>query len=164
VYSLRWIPDEIDRAKLRTTLMYVFKPRIRAGIEWNPLADDASPLLNLHLVEESARKPAVVFGVSSDRIGTPEGKSYYLTVAKDLRRETGLRIAPYVGVAHGTYESKTRAIGGINVDFGRGVTILGIFDGVHGHAVASVQRGRHGFSAVFVRFGRRVGLAYNVAF
>lgn len=164
MYSLRWIPDEIDRARLRTTLMYVFHPRLRAGIEWNPLADDWSPLVNVHLVEESEKKPTVIFGVSSDRIGTPDGKSYYLTMAKDLRRETGLRVAPYVGVAHGTYESRTRAIGGLNVDFGGGVSLMGLFDGVHGHAVASVQRGKHGVSMVFVRYTKRVGFAYNVAF
>jgi hypothetical protein len=144
--------------------MYVIKPRLRAGIEWNPHADDWSPLLNIHLVEESKRRPAVVLGVSSDRIGTPEGKSYYVTVAKDLRREIGLKVAPYVGIAHGTFESRTRAIGGLNVDLGRGVTVLGLFDGVHAHAVASVQSGKHGFSAVFVRMGKRVGLSYNVVF
>lgn len=142
--------------------MYLFHPRLRAGIEWNPYADDWSPLVNVHLVEESKKAPAVIFGVSSDRIGTPRGKSYYVTVAKDLSRASGLPIAPYVGVAHGTFESKTRVVGGLNLSFGHGASLLASFDGVHSHGVFSVQRGRHGLSAVFVRWGKRAGLAYNV--
>ena len=161
---MRFIPDEIDRAKLRTTLLYLFSNRIRAGIEWNPLADDASLLVNLHLVREGKNRPAVILGLSSDRIGTPSGKSVFLTASYDLKPLTGLSLAPYVGLAHGTFEDKTRAIAGLNVRLSSSLSALTIFDGVHLHEVLSFERGRHGLSAVFIRNGRRVGVSYNVVF
>lgn len=161
---MRFIPDEIDRAKVRTTLLYLFSDRIRAGIEWNPLADDASLLVNLHLVREGKNRPAVILGLSSDRIGTPSGKSVFLTASYDLKPVTGLSLAPYVGLAHGTFEDKTRAIAGLNVRLSSSLSALAIFDGVHLHEVLSFERGRHGLSAVFIRNGRRVGVSYNVVF
>jgi hypothetical protein len=164
IYSLRYIPDEIDRAKLRTTLLYLFSDRVRAGIEWNPLADDASILVNVHVVREGKRKPAVIFGLSSDRIGTPFGKSLFLTASRDFRIGGGVSIAPYVGAAHGTYEDKTRAIGGVNLRFSKSLSALAIFDGVRLHEVISFEKGSHGLSAVFIRNGRRLGVSYNVVF
>ncbi len=161
---MRFIPDEIDRAKLRTTLLYLFTDRIRAGIEWNPLADDASLLVNLHLVREGKNRPAVILGLSSDRIGTPSGKSVFLTASYDLKPLTGLSLAPYVGLAHGTFEGKTRAIAGVNVRLSSSLSALAIFDGVHLHEVLSFERGRHGLSMVLVRSGRRMGVSYNVVF
>ena len=98
------------------------------------------------------------------RIGTPYGKSVFLTASYDLKAVTGLSIAPYVGVAHGTYEDKTRAIGGLNVSLSSSLSILGIFDGVHFHQVLSYEKGRHGLSAVFIRGGKRIGVSYNVVF
>lgn len=164
IYSLRFIPDEIDRAKLRTTLLYLFSDRVRAGIEWNPYADDASVLVNLHLVREGPKRPAVIFGLSSDRIGTPFGKSLFLTASRDFRLGGGISVAPYVGAAHGTYEDKTRAIGGLNVRLSKSLSAMAIFDGVRLHEVVTVDKGRHGFSAVFIRNGRRLGVSYNVVF
>ncbi len=161
---MRFIPDEIDRAKVRTTLLYLFSDRIRAGIEWNPLADDASLLVNLHLVREGKNRPAVILGLSSDRIGTPSGKSVFLTASYDLKPVTGLSLAPYVGLAHGTFEDKTRAIAGLNVRLSSSFSALGIFDGVHLHQVLTFEKGRHGLSAVLVRGGKRIGVSYNVVF
>ena len=59
--------------------------------------------------------PAVIVGTSSDRIGTPAGQSFYATASKNLKRETKLPIAPYFGLAYGTYHDSLRMIGGINV-------------------------------------------------
>ena len=164
IYSLRYIPDEIDRAKLRTTLLYLFSDRIRAGVEWNPLAQDASLLVNLHLVREGKRKPAVIFGLSSDRIGTPFGKSLFLTASRDFKITKNVSLAPYVGVAHGTFEDKTRGIGGLNLRLSSSLSVLAIFDGVHLHEVVSFEKGRHGLSAVLVRNGKRLGVSYNIVF
>ena len=144
--------------------MYLFSDRVRAGIEWNPKADDASPLINVHLVREARNRRAVIFGLSSDRIGTPYGKSLFLTASYDLKAVSGLSLAPYVGVAHGTFEDKTRPIGGLNIRFSPSLSALAIFDGVHLHEVLSYERGRHGLSLVLVRSGRRVGVSYNVVF
>ena len=40
-----------------------------------------------------------MFGTSSDRIGTPEGQAYYVTLSKDLSTVKDWPIAPYVGAA-----------------------------------------------------------------
>lgn len=164
IYSLRWLPEEIERARLRTTLVYLFSNRLRAGIEWNPLAHDASLLVNLHLVREGKRRPAVIIGLSSDRIGTPFGKSVYATGSYDLKSVTGLPIAPYVGVTYGTFEDKTRPIGGVNIRLSKSLSVLATFDGVHAHEVVTWDHGRHSLSAVFVRSGRSGGISYNVVF
>jgi hypothetical protein len=133
------------------------------GIEYNPKAESVSPLANAILVRETRRRPAVIAGTSSDRIGTPSGQSFYLTVSKDLRREIQLPVAPYVGVAYGTYEDRARPIAGLNVDFGRGLSSLVIYDGVRIHPTLSYSRGRHGLSLILAQ-GRHPGLSYNVRF
>ena len=143
--------------------MYSLTPRLSVGVEYNPKADSVSPLANAILVRETPRRPALIAGTSSDRIGTPSGQSFYLTVSKDLRREIRLPVAPYVGVAYGTYEDRARGIAGLNVDFGHGLSSLVIYAGVRVHPTFSYARGRHGLSLVMAQ-GRHPGLSYNVRF
>ena len=113
-YSARVIPGGVRRAQLRTTLTYRLKPRLQAGIEVNPRSTEerANPLVNWLAVPEGMNTPAVIVGTSSDRIGTPGGQSFYATASKNLKRETKLPIAPYFGVAYGTYQDRLRYIGG----------------------------------------------------
>lgn len=162
-FSARAIRHQIDRAALRTTLTYTVHPRLDMGIEYNPKAEQASPLANVRVLNETRTRPAIMLGTSSDRIGTPEGQSFYATVAKDLRRHTGLPVAPYVGVAYGTYEDKARVIAGANIALGRGLSSLLIFDGVHFHPTLSYFYGRHGLSVLLVR-SKDLGVSYNVRF
>jgi hypothetical protein len=161
--SFRAIEGQIDRAALRTTLMYSVAPRLSIGIEYNPKASSVSPLANAILVRETSRRPALIAGTSSDRIGTPSGQSFYLTVSKDLRREIHFPLAPYVGVAYGTYEDRARLIGGLNVAFGAGFSSLVIYDGVHVHPTLRYARGRHGLSLILAQ-SKHPGLSYNVRF
>lgn len=109
------IPGQIDRAKARSTLMWRPHPQVNIGVEYNPYAKEARPLLTLIPIKETEKRPAVIFGFSSDRIGTPKGSSFYLTASKDLSRWTGLPIAPYGGIVYGAYEKKWRPIGGLNI-------------------------------------------------
>ena len=143
--------------------MYSLTPRFRFGAEWNPLAKEVAPLANFHLVEEGRVRPAVIVGLSSDRIGTPNGTSVFLTASQDIRPLTGLPIAPYVGLAYGSYDDKTRFIAGANVSLPGQVSALVIMDGVHVHEVLSRDFGRHTLSVVLVR-SKDVGVSYNVRF
>ena len=59
-------------------------PALSVGIEYNPLASDLQPLVNWIALKEGEKRPALIFGTSSDRIGTPEGQAYYFTFSKDL--------------------------------------------------------------------------------
>jgi hypothetical protein len=162
-FSARAIRNQIDRAALRTTLAYSVHARLDVGIEYNPKAEQASPLINVRVLDERRTQPAIMLGTSSDRIGTPEGQSFYVTVAKDLRPHTGLPVAPYVGVAYGTYEEKARVVAGANISFSRRFSSLLIFDGVHFHPTVSYFHGRHGLSVLLVR-SKDLGLSYSLRF
>ena len=143
--------------------MYGLHPRVDVGLEYNPKVDQVSPLANLRVVNETRTRPALILGTSSDRIGTPEGQSFYGTLSKDLRPQIGLPVAPYIGVAYGTYEDKARLIAGANISLGHGFSSLLIFDGVRFHPTLSYFRGRHGLSALLVR-SRDAGVSYSLRF
>ena len=148
---------------MRTTLTYWLTSRFTAGVEYNPRAGRVSPLANLLAIRETGNRPALVVGTSSDRIGTPSGQAFYATLSKNLKRETGLPIAPYGGVVYGTYEGKVRPIGGLNVGFSESVTSFLIFDGVHVHPTFNVSLKSHNISFLLIR-GRDPGLSYSVVF
>lgn len=137
--------------------------RLQVGIEYNPLADDVHPLANLNVLNETRNRPAVILGTSSDRIGTPDGQSFYLTVSKSLERWIKLPVAPYVGAAHSTHDDKTRAIGGLSIRFPKQVSSLVIFDGVHVHPTLSYSYREHVVSFILVK-GRQAGISYSFAF
>ena len=148
---------------MRTTLTYWLTSRFSAGVEYNPRAGKVSPLANLLAIRETRHRPAMILGTSSDRIGTPSGQAFYATFSKNLKRETGLPIAPYGGVVYGTYQGKVRPIGGLNIGFSETVTSLVIFDGVHVHPTFNLSLKSHTVSFLLIR-GRDPGLSYSVAF
>lgn len=162
-YGVRLIPNVIDRAKWRNTLTYQVNSRLSVGVEYNPLAGKISPLANFVAVTETENRPALIIGTSSDRIGTPSGQSFYATLSKSLERETGLPIAPYIGVAYGTYENRARVIGGLNVYFPKGFSSTILFDGVKIHPLLNYTYRRHQFGFVLVE-GQKPGFSYSVSF
>lgn len=162
-FGFRYLSDQIPRASVRMTLTYRLHPRVSAGVEGNPRAGKASPLANWLVIPETLRRPALIVGTSSDRIGTPSGQSFYATFSKNLRRETGLPIAPYAGAVYGTHEDRWRAIGGLNIGFTERFTSLVVFDGVHVHPLLNYSHGRHVVSFILVR-GRAPGFSYSISF
>jgi hypothetical protein len=162
-FGVRVISNQIERARWRNTLTYRFHPRLTAGVEYNPLAGKVSPIANLVALTETHRRPAVILGTSSDRIGTPSGQSFYATVSKNLKHTTGLPFAPYAGVAYGTYEDRLRPIGGLNIYAGPRWSSTLLFDGVRVHPLLSYTRDRHVFSIIMER-GRHPGASYSVSF
>lgn len=162
-FGVRVISNQIDRAKWRNTLTYRFHPRFTAGVEYNPLAGKVSPLANVVALTETHRRPALIIGTSSDRIGTPSGQSFYATLSKNLKHATGLPVAPYVGIAYGTFEDRARVIGGLNIYAGERWSSTILFDGVRVHPLVNYTHGRHQFGVIFER-GRHPGLSYSVSF
>lgn len=166
-FGVRVIPGVIPRAQVRTTLTYRLHPRLMAGVEFNPRAEEpgdrVNPLVNWVAVSETEKRPALILGTSSDRIGTPRGQSFYATLSKSLNHETGLPIAPYVGVAYGSYEHRWLPLAGLNIRFGRNLSSLVIFDGVRVHPLLNYTRGRHTFSFVLA-FSNKPGVSYSVSF
>jgi len=162
-YGVRLIANQIDRAKWRNTLTYRFHPRVTVGIEYNPLAKKVSPLANVVAITETDVRPALILGTSSDRIGTPSGQSFYATFSKSLKRATGLPVAPYVGVAYGTYENRARIIGGLNITLSDGWSATILFDGVRIHPLLNYTFGRHQLGVILER-GRNPGISYSISF
>ena len=162
-YGVRVISNQIDRAKWRNTLTYRIHPRFTVGVEFNPLAGKVSPLANVVALTETHRRPALILGTSSDRIGTPSGQSFYATFSKNLKHSTGLPIAPYVGVSYGTFEDRARIIGGLNINFSERLSSTILFDGVRVHPIANYTWGRHQFGVMFER-GRNPGVSYSISF
>jgi hypothetical protein len=160
---VRVIANQIARARWRNTLTYRPHPRLTFGVEYNPLARKVSPLANAVALTETARRPALILGTSSDRIGTPSGQSFYATLSKNLERETGLPVAPYAGVAYGTYDDRARPIGGVNIYFRERWSSTILFDGVRLHSLVNYIYGRHQFGVIFER-GRNPGLSYSISF
>ena len=161
--GVRLLSNQIPRAAVRTTLTYKFHPRIQAGIEYNPRASEVKPLANILLITEKARRPALMIGTSTDRIGTPSGQSFYATLSKNLHKATGLPIAPYVGVTYGTYDHRWRPIGGFNVALGRKFSLLTTYNGVNIHPLLSFTHERLSLSLIMVK-GRDPGMSYSVQF
>ena len=166
-FGLRVIPGAVARASLRATMTYRLHPRLTAGIEVNPRAEEdagiVSPLVNWLAISETARRPAVIIGTSSDRIGTPRGQSFYATLSKNLKRETGLPIAPYAGISYGTYEHRWLPIGGLNVYFSEHISGLVIFDGSRVHPMLTYSRGRYAVSFLLA-FGNKPGISTSISF
>lgn len=105
-------------------------------MEYNPLVGELGVVANFRALSETAKRPALIFGTSSDRIGTPHGQSYYATVSKSLRGGS-IPIAPYAGISYSTYEDRVIFPWGVNVALGRSFSTMLINDGVHSHLSAT---------------------------
>ena len=121
------------------------------------------PLVNWVAVKEKEKRPALIFGTSSDRIGTPSGQAYFGTVSKNLKDPTGVPIAPYVGLSYGTFDYELRVIGGFWAGFGKGFSTTVIWDGADLHPTVSYQYRQHIFSFLWVAL-ENPGVAYSFAF
>jgi hypothetical protein len=159
----RYISSVLDRAKWRNTLMWHPHHRISLGVEYNPLADDINPLANLILHQETDLLPAVIAGTSSDRIGTPDGQAFYITVSKDIEKWTKLPIAPYVGVSYGTYDDEAVVIGGLNVRLTKNLSAMALFDGHKVHPTVTWAQDSWSVGAMLA-FGKDPGIFFNYRF
>ena len=161
--GVRLLTNQIPRAAVRTTLTYQLHPRLQVGVEYNPRAGEFAPLANLVILTETQQRPAVMIGTSTDRIGTPSGQAFFATVSKNLKRATGLPIAPYAGASFGTYDHRFRAIGGLTIFLGRGFAVIATYNGVQVHPLLNFTHGRHALSLIMVK-GRDPGMSYSIRF
>ena len=155
---------QVDRAAVRATLIYRLHPRFHIGLEYNPKVGEVHPLITLIAVTETKNRPAVIIGISSDRIGTPSGTSVYLTASKDLQHWTGLPVAPYGGIVYSSYDKVFRPIGGLNIRIRNDLTSLIQFDGVKVHpSLTYTFNDTHALTFLMIR-GTRPGVTYTFSF
>lgn len=136
---------------------------LRIGVEYNPGVDEVGFVGNWRAVSETRTRPAVIFGTSSDRIGTPDGQSYYATVSKSLKRQTGLPIAPYVGISYSGFEDKLLYPYGLNIALGSQWSALYLHDGAHVHLAATYNWKSYGVTLLAVR-RRDFGINLSTSF
>ncbi len=138
--------------------MHRFGRDFKAGVEWNAQASEVGVVANWRAVGETETRPALIFGTSSDRIGTPSGQSYYATVSKSFAR-----VAPYAGVSWSEYEERLLYPFGLNVALGKGWSAMVMNDGVHTHLSATYVRRNVSLTVLAVErrnFGITVGTTF----
>jgi hypothetical protein len=158
-YSVRLLANQIDRATWRNTLMYRLNEDIQVGVEYNPLAGDVGPLANWRLVRETKTGPAVIVGTSSDRIGTPRGRSYYVTVSKEVAH----RLSLYAGTSYSEFEKRFLVPAGVTYRVDDRWSVLVSYDGVAVHPMATYAWDRYSVTLLMVR-GRDPGINFSVGF
>jgi hypothetical protein len=163
-FGIRALSNQIPRASLRTTLTYRVHPRLTIGVEYNPRASDVGLLANVVAITETERRPALIFGTSSDRIGTPSGRSIYATFSKNLSSVAHLPIAVYVGVAYGSYEHRFLPLAGVTINWSNNFSSLVVFDGVKVHPTFTYALGRRHVFTFLLAQGKNPGGSYSISF
>ena len=161
--SHRYLTGQIARATHRTVVMHQLRPALKIGVEWNARAEEVGLVANWRAIAETQRRPAVIFGTSSDRIGTPEGQSYYVTLSKSLHHETGLPLAPYLGASYSGYEDRVLFPFGVNIALGQHWSAMFMNDGVHSHVSATYAWSRYAVTVLAVErrdFGITIGARF----
>jgi hypothetical protein len=151
----------------RARRRYVFNlrvlPRLRLGIEWNPGANELGPLVNWVALTETDTRPALMLGTSSDRIGTPGGRAYFVTASKALGRVAGLPVEAYAGLSHGTFEHETLPIGGTTLGLSETCYTRLIYDGEALHVALEASFGVHDVGVLLVD-GEHPGVTWSASF
>ncbi len=101
----------------------------------------------------------VIVGTSSDRIGTPDGRAYYVTVSKEVADGLGV----YVGAMYGEFENKIRIPAGVSYRFDDRWSTLVAYDGVNAHPMVTYRWDR--YNVTFLMVGSKYpGLSVGVGF
>lgn len=148
----------IDRATHRTVMTYRITSDLKAGVEWNAKAGEVGLVANWRALGETETRPAVIFGTSSDRIGTPSGQAYFVTVSKGFHR-----VAPYVGASYSGYERRVIYPFGLNVSIRPNLTAMVMNDGVHTHLSATYAHPKASLTLLLVErkhLGATIGITF----
>jgi len=141
--------------------MYRIDQDLQVGVEYNPLSPTANvgPLFNWRAIRETKGSPAVILGTSSDRIGTPHGQAYYVTVSKTVAKGIGL----YVGASYSTFQHRILIPCGASFQFDEHWSSIMSFDGVNFHPTVSYNWDRYGVTFIYANT-RYPGMNFSVGF
>ncbi len=157
--SGRFVDTELDRPRWRFTLNYRIHHRIQVGIEFNPKAEEISPLFTLFLLTETEKRPALFIGTSSDRIGSPSGKqSYYITVSKYL---PFLHASLYGSLNYSEWDDAFNVPFGVAIELGGGFSVRPMYDGDRTHLLLNYFATHYGVSLMYVWL-ETLGVSFSV--
>ncbi len=149
----------MDRPRWRFTIHYRLHQRLQVGAEINPAAAEIGPLFSLFILTESAWRPALFIGTSSDRIGSPEGtQSYFLTAAKFLPVAL---LSIYASLNYSEWDEGFNFPFGVNFEMGRGFSTRYMFDGDRSHVLLNYFGNRCGISLMYIWL-ETFGISLNV--
>ena len=152
---------ELPRPRWRTTANYRVIPTLQLGVEYNPVAGEVGPLVTWFLFTETERRPAIFFGTSSDRIGSPEGtQSYYMTAAKYI---PPLHVSPYVSLNYSEWDEGWNVPFGANLELGHGFSAQPMYDGNRTHLLGTYATERFSTTLIWAWL-ERAGIAVSVGF
>ena len=118
-------------------------------------------LLTLFAFTETETRPALFFGTSSDRIGSPPGEqSYFATVSKFVPR---LRSSLYVSLNYSEWDEEFNLPFGVETVLGRGVSLRPMHDGDRGHVMLNYYARQYGFSLMYVWL-EKMGFSISAGF
>lgn len=133
--------EGVDSERSRASLLATYRvdERWTVGFEAAPEADEFSPLVVYRALDETASHPAVTFGTSTDRIGTPRGQAVWMTASKSVESYVNFPVSPYVGLAWGEFEDEFEVLGGLRIDWNRGISTTSSWDGESLHHALNVE-------------------------
>jgi hypothetical protein len=142
-------------------LSYRFAPTFQAGVEFNAAVGEVGPIANWFALTETDTRPAVIFGTSSDRIGTPEGKqAYYVTFSKQIGQ---LPVAPYMSVNYSGTDRGFNFPFGASIQIGQQFVLTPMYDGHASHTVLTWSHHQASLSLI-AAWNRRFGVSVGYAF
>ncbi len=118
-----------------------------------------NPVGNYFLQTETDTKPGIVAGWSSDRIGTPQGMSYFVSAQKQLSGKLE-RIAPYIGVAYSTYGREVLVPVGASIGVRENIVLVPMSDGKYSHTTLTWFGKRGESISLVAAFNKRPGIAF----
>ena len=118
-------------------------------------------LFSLFPFTETDICPRLFLGTSSDRIGSPAGEqAYFLTATKRLPY---IPLSVYGTVNYSEWDDELNFPFGASVDFGKGFSVRGMYDGKEPHLMFNYFYRQHGVSLMYVWF-ETFGFAMSTAF
>ncbi len=117
--------------------------------------------MTLFLLTETATRPALFLGTSSDRIGSPAGEqSYFATLSKYIPR---LRASFYGSLNYSQWDGKFNIPVGLGLELGKGFSFRPMYDGNRGHLMLNYFATQYGISLLYVWF-ETLGISLSLGF
>lgn len=156
--STRFVVDQPrDRSRLLHTVSVRTGEDVAVGVDYSPLNGSAGFVANWRLFRETDNAPAVIVGTSADRIGTTDGRAYYVTLSKELAPNLGV----YVGALYAERPDEIRVPAGAYYRLDDSWSAQLSYDGKNLHPMATYAWDNHSLSLMMVG-GKYPGLRWSM--